>query len=153
MFKAIRYTLATICLTASVGCLALWWPSFSYRHMAYFPSPQTSRVVYLETFRGSLVASYGVKGRVKKSASPPPTWQISSEAIPEDFAFIDCRRPPVANFGRTFPRGLYFPLWYAAMFWAIAAVAALRLHRQFSIRSSMIVTAIVAVMIGVVVIM
>ena len=51
------------------------------------------------------------------------------------------------SFGRT-RTGVHFPVWYPALIFAIAGVAALRFRRQFSIRSALIATTVVAALIG-----
>ena len=61
----------------------------------------------------------------------------------------------VANFSQ--PCGgrywCYFPLWYPAIIFALAGVAVLRLSRQFSIRSALITTTVLATLIGMTVIL
>ncbi|MBA4106139.1 MAG: hypothetical protein C0485_10295 [Pirellula sp.] len=43
---------------------------------------------------------------------------------------------------------LLFPLWYPALIFALAGVAALRFRRQFSIRSALLALSIVAALLG-----
>ena len=45
----------------------------------------------------------------------------------------------------------YFPHWYPALVFALAGIVALRFRRQFSIRSALVGTAVVAALIGTVV--
>jgi hypothetical protein len=42
----------------------------------------------------------------------------------------------------------YFPLWYPALIFALAGVAALRFRHQFSIRSALITVSVVAALLG-----
>jgi hypothetical protein len=44
--------------------------------------------------------------------------------------------------------GYYFPLWYPALIFALAGVAALRFRRQFSIRSALVCLTVVAALLG-----
>jgi len=46
-------------------------------------------------------------------------------------------------------RYIYFPLWYPALIFALAGVAALRLGRRFTIRSAIIATTVVASLLGI----
>ena len=43
---------------------------------------------------------------------------------------------------------IYFPLWYPALIFALAGVAALWLGRRFTIRSAIIATTVLAVLLG-----
>jgi hypothetical protein len=56
----------------------------------------------------------------------------------------------VRSFGLTRGR-TWFPLWYPALVFAIAGVAALRVRRQFSIRSALIAVSVVAALLGMIV--
>ena len=47
----------------------------------------------------------------------------------------------------------YFPLWYAALLFALAGVAVLRFRRQFSICSALITPTVVAALIAMAVIL
>ena len=48
-------------------------------------------------------------------------------------------------------RSLYFPLWYPALIFALAGVAALKLGRRFTLRLAIIATTVVAGLLGVIV--
>jgi hypothetical protein len=83
---------------------------------------------------------------------PDQTWRphlaeslSNSRAIFDPYEFGDSR------FGRTY-RGCFFPIWYAALAFALAGVGILRIGR-FTIRSVLIVTMIVAALLGMVVIL
>ena len=43
---------------------------------------------------------------------------------------------------------VFFPLWYPALTFALAGVAALRLGRRFTLRSAIIATTVVAAILG-----
>ena len=155
MLTYLRNALATFCFAASVGCLLLWWPSFTSRTTGYFPYPSLPlRVVGFETFRGSLVI-------VSQEFTPnpngkfPPYASLSAQALPVDFAAIDCRTKPVGRFGRVNATGIgiYIPLWYAGLLFALAGVGVLRFRRQFSIRSALVVVSVVAALLGMAVVL
>jgi hypothetical protein len=46
---------------------------------------------------------------------------------------------------------VHFPLWYPALIFALAGVAAMRLGRRFTLRSAIIATTVVAGLLGMVV--
>jgi hypothetical protein len=48
---------------------------------------------------------------------------------------------------------VYFPLWYPALIFALAGVAALRVSRQFSIRTVLVAMTVAAALIGIAVIL
>ena len=48
----------------------------------------------------------------------------------------------------TAARSVYFPLWYPALIFALAGGAALRFGRRFTLRSAIIVTTVVAGLLG-----
>ena len=147
MAKIIRYALATIFFTASVACLVLWWRGYTIRAMTFGPSPRRPHAFYLETFRGSIVSAY-LSPVISANAPAMQAWGYSAEPIPSDFEFIDARRTPVANFGRTTTGGYYFPLWYAALIFALAGVAAIRVSRQFTLQSALVGMTVVAALMG-----
>ncbi|MBA4107739.1 MAG: hypothetical protein C0485_18555 [Pirellula sp.] len=47
--------------------------------------------------------------------------------------------------------GIYFPLWYPALVFALAGVGVLSFRRRFSIRSALICLTVVAALLGIVV--
>jgi hypothetical protein len=55
-------------------------------------------------------------------------------------------------FGRL-PFGIYFPLWYPSLIFALAGVASLRLGRRFTLRSAIIAMTVVAGLLGIAVIL
>ena len=139
MLKAIRYTLAAICLAASMGCLALWWRSMSNRD--FFTGPSLAgRVQCLQFSNGRVIYrppdKYVRPGKVWRSnpISDTSGWdQYGSE-----------------SFGRRQDH-LYFPLWFPALVFALAAVAAMRVGRQFTLRSALVGMSVVAALLGMVV--
>jgi hypothetical protein len=53
------------------------------------------------------------------------------------------------SFGRH-ANSIHFAMWYPALVFALAAVAALRFRRQFSIRSALVAVTVVAALLGLV---
>jgi hypothetical protein len=144
MPKFIRYALAATCLAASVGCLALWWGSASRRpikdHVTLYVA---FRTVYFDAYDG-IVSVYAAMPR-------PERWEFYSyeHDTPSQGHFAG----EVKRHGlfRTEITAVYFPLWYPALVFALAGVAALRFRRQFSIRSALITVSVVAALLGMVV--
>jgi hypothetical protein len=102
MANFIRYALATFCLAASVGCLALW----------------LSNDTYLET-----VVGFG-------------SAKIIVHIFDDRFCVI------------ALVRTKWFALWYPALIFALAGVAAVRLDRRFTLRSALIATTVLAALLG-----
>jgi hypothetical protein len=137
----LRYALATVCFTASVGCLALW--PISHWKVFYLYVRQPSVANSLETESGYLFACrFKVKNaqwRVNLQTKPPPSpesRQLISDLISEEGHF--------ASIGI----GVMFPLWYFALIFALAGVAALRLGRRFTLRSAIIGMTVAAGLLG-----
>ena len=151
MLTYLRYALATFCFAASVGCLGLWWPSFTSRTTGYFPYPSLPlRAIGFETFRGSLVI---ISGRLTpdRDGKIPQYASLITESLPVDVDAIDSRLKPVRRFGRVNTSGIYIPLWYASLIFALAGIVSLRLGRRFTLRSAIIATTVVAALLGMVV--
>ena len=140
MLTYLRYTLAAVCFAASVGCLPLWWRSFTIHEQIFCQRPASSEVIYVSAFRGA-----GYLG-VANAPKVPITWQHVPIVI------ADMNIPAEARFGPPqfgwMGKGYYFPLWYAALIFALAGVGVLRFRRQFSIRSALIATTAIAALIG-----
>jgi hypothetical protein len=150
MTKFIRYSLAAVCFAASVGCLALWIWSYFISELFYPVELQGNQLhrLYAETSEGTLFVGQSPKWRITPPGMP---WQYyplkrSPEGGIDLRHFIEDR----GRFGRV-GTIRYFPLWYPALIFALAGVAALRFRRQFSIRSALIAVTIVAALLGMVV--
>jgi hypothetical protein len=76
-------------------------------------------------------------------------WQAVSNRISDIAPFTAIIRQQ-GRFGTMGP-SVYFPLWYPALIFALAGVAALRFRRQFTIRSALIAVTVVAALLGMVV--
>ena len=146
MAKYIRYALATICFAASVGCLALWWRSYelSDRFGVTLPGIQT-REFAAWTYDGDVIL--GSQEVLSPFLPVGPRWTrpmfpgFVSTMFDEDMA-------RQGQFGSISSLGPYFPLWYPALIFALAGVAALRFRRQFSIRSALIAVSVVVALLG-----
>jgi hypothetical protein len=150
MAKVIRYALAAICLAASVGCLTLWWRSEYRENHCFSMRCRTfpARRLWCETNSGlAFVTAYSDKG----GQSFGSTWRYTpfDRTIPSQ---KEVRKLTQASGYFGIVRNLYyFPLWYSALLFALAAVAAIRVGRRFTLRSTIVATTIVAALLGMVV--
>jgi hypothetical protein len=147
MAKFIRYALASVCFTASVACLALWWRSMKVSDRYVGPD-------YFSSTGHLSIQSYGGRVIVYDSTGPRPypRWH----RLPQTDEMLKSHSNYLAKrgqFGLYGPSGIHFPLWYPALIFVIAGVAALRFRRQFSIRSALIAVSVVALLLGMVVIL
>jgi hypothetical protein len=145
MAKFIRYTLATICFAASVGCLALWWRSIYYWDTYEWLAQPPNCGQILQTIDGMAVVEFN--HMYKYGPDDSRTFFHSSYRANGQLSDGFEKR------GKFYARGMraHFPLWYPALIFALAGVAALRFRRQFSIRSALIAVSVVAALLGMVV--
>ena len=142
MLTFLRFALATICFAASVGCLALWWRSEIKRDLLIVPSWNQTTVLFLKSRLGT-----GSIGAVRlQSRAASLEWKYSAGTIE------DTDRQYRGMRFLAYRSGVSFPLWYPALIFALAGVASLRLGR-FTIRSAIIATSVVAVLLGMAVIL
>ena len=73
-------------------------------------------------------------------------WRFIVHKIPTELWFAD-EIEKQGRFGH-FLDILYFPLWYPALIFTLAGVAALRLGRRFTLRSAIVATSILAGLLG-----
>jgi hypothetical protein len=152
MAKFIRYTLATVFFAAGVGCLALWWRSMKYYESLTGPAYVIPRkVLYVECCKGNAAVTL---------IGDPPKWLRDRGWNRESWRTGETYESPSANsirlswipFGAEMGKPIGpFPLWYPALVFALAGVAALRFRRQFSIRSALVAVSVVAALLGMVV--
>ena len=136
MLTYLRYALATFCFAASVGCLALWGTIKDGCHYSV-----VADVLTLTIDRKTVDI-----GLLENPAAAH--WSFSDwEPVPGAVHEIEGHIALHGAFGR-FRHSIYFPLWYPALIFALAGVAALRFRRQFSIRSALIAVSIVAALLG-----
>jgi hypothetical protein len=144
MLTYLRYALSTFCFAASVGCLALWWRSMTFLDRVVGPA-YPSYGLQAESFHGTAAATWiaddagqlAVKGWVRLPPVAGQPW-LTLLAI-EDRGFFGVNREWQTAF---------FPLWYPALIFALAGVAALRLGRRFTLRSAIIAMTVVAGLLG-----
>ena len=149
MARSLRYALATFCFAASVGCLALWWRSMSTWDLLIAPTALTQgRHATAVLSQGRVDVSVQSKEMTAKHGLTRPGWRHEQTA---DVEFIQDFNEPRSYAGSFGKRGasFYFPLWYPALIFALAGVAALRLGRRLTLRSALIATTVVAGLLGI----
>ncbi len=149
MLTYLRYALATFCFAASVGCLALW--GWSAKH-----NDVIQRAFYNSRFGSLTLQAYQGIGFISFSSSGgggPSRLSMTFDSLERlDYRYtgvfvgLDRRVKLFSTFHAT-DRGIHCPLWYSALIFAIAGVAALRLGR-FTLRSAIIATTVVAGLLG-----
>ncbi len=149
MLTYLRYALATFSFAASVGCLALWW-----RNAALFDLVHAATV-----YAGSMTLNAEVVDGIVIASSVPrrPTddgWFVDSFRLGEA-GRSNLQQNVVGQQGQfgSHANGVYFPLWYPALIFALAGIASLRLGRRFTLRSALIFTAVAAGLLGMAVIL
>ena len=139
MLTYLRCALVTFCFAASVGCLALWWTGLKSQ-MGYYA---TTWNVVIDVNRGFVWWDM---------RSSPPTTETSWAFIP---TMSEPSISPPANGESLFGHdgyGYHLPLWYASLIFALAGVGILR-AASFTIRSALIATTIVSLLLGMIAIL
>ena len=141
--SSIRYALAALYFTASVGCLALWGLIAARPNSAHFAIfvlyPLTIEVQFCDG-----EAKIALLRRFRRT--------VSGLVRTFSTGVLDGVYP--TQFGRTIKyqtngfRSVFFPLRFPALMFALAGIGVLRFRRQFSIRSTLIATTVVAVLIA-----
>ena len=149
MLTVIRYTAAALCLAASVGCLLLWWRSFTYYDQVTLGIPFQVERAYVTTFYGSCDVT--VEGGDFHFAGRQRRWQFSTTHKDRMGRLSDIDMVNRGGFGRGHAC-FYFPLWYPALIFALASVGILRVNR-FTIRSALVGMTIVAALLGMIVVL
>ena len=156
MLKLLRYTLAAIFLVASVGCLALWWRSMTRTDTLCGPNyVSPHQVVFIETQDGRAIVSMAETSQEAINAGLATYWQHRSStpaASNSIHGFMErSNKLESLFFLSAIPEIFYFPLWYPALVFALAGVAALMIGRRFTVRTALIATTVVAALLGMVV--
>jgi len=144
MLPYLRYMLAAVCFAACVVCLALWWRSNLHYRALQLPTLVAGIEVRGNTLEGmlNLFARQDDSVRTWKYTSAPVSQQAAAAlAEPLEGRVFGLRQVGTTYWG-------FFPLWYPALIFALAGVGALRLRRQFSIRSALICLTVVAALLG-----
>ena len=144
MARFIRYALATVCFAASVGCLALWCDTIVDERRMSVGYVSTSLNLRAEAADGS--------GSIQRSRKHFGTsvlgeWRFASSEFRGRATQLSWTSGRLSAFGLT-RTGIFFPLWYPTLIFALAGVGALRLGRRFTLRSTLIATAVVAALLG-----
>ncbi|MBL9161436.1 MAG: hypothetical protein JNL18_01710 [Planctomycetaceae bacterium] len=142
MLISLRYALAPFCFAASVGCLALWGRSMSNRD--FLTGPELGgRIHCLDCVNGRVIYR-----PPDKYSQPRKMWRSNpvSDTSGRDQYGSELFGPTHEEFG------VYCPLWYPALIFALAGVGILRVGR-FTIRSALIAMTIVAALLGMVVVL
>lgn len=141
----LRYTLAAFLFAASVGCLVLWsWTSANSSNVFAV----RCYAVNTESISGVTLLGYSSE---MPTNNPRPSFALTNVVIQgEPLRYFRELRKRQGQFGGT-PGRVYFPLWYPALVFALAAVGVIRFRRQFRIRSALIGLSVVAALLGMVV--
>jgi hypothetical protein len=148
MAKFIRYALATVCIAASVGCLGLWWDTVA--NELHWNAMYVSPSFHLQLRAADGTGNVELRRRILPGANLLGEWHVQNSAFRGRVNQLPWTGGQQSSFGRT-RTGVYFPLWYLALIFALAGVAALRFRRQFTIRSALIAVSVVAALLGMVV--
>ena len=144
MIRIIRYSLASFFVTASVGCLALWWRSYRASDFVAIPLLASStRSCGVNTYLGRFAIF------TCRLTATPSNADIYYADVPRTDARAKVQQTTIRpqRFGRM-DGGFYFPIWYAALIFALAGIATLRLGRRFTLRSAIIATTVMAGLLG-----
>ena len=140
MLTYLRYALATFCFAASVGCLALWiWSISQHNRILGASWYSDGRTIHASVNCGDTVVSLAPRNPLPFHSR----LQFRSATL-RDLGHVESRP---GHFGMR-RSGVYFPLWYPALIFALAGVAAQRLGRRFTLRSAIIATTVVAGLLG-----
>ena len=134
MLIYLRYALATVCFAASVGCCIMLLLSWSGLASIDIPISK-GRTIEVKLWLGEF------RMRIDQPRSSRLSAQPVAERVSDGGRFVLTRR------------GVYFPLWYPALIFALAGVGVLRFRRQFSIRSALICVSVVAALLGMAVVL
>jgi hypothetical protein len=150
MAKFIRYALATVFFAASVGCLGLWGIGES-RNTLYEVLPLSNEKLTFEVSSGMAFVGR-VPMSTRRSGAQLYFFNVGDEARVEKLGFPYDESQKMGIFGVISPF-CYFPLWYPTLIFGLAGVGVLRFSRQFSIRSALVATTVIAALIGMAVIL
>ena len=144
MVRFIRYALATFCFAASVGCLGLWWRSITTYDSVAGPILSGDKAFLLVSHGGSAWLSI-----LYPASHETVAWEHITFELPKPGeAYYVETKGGFQLFSSDKMSAVYFPLWYPALIFALAGIAALRLGRRFTLRSAIIATTVVASLLG-----
>jgi hypothetical protein len=108
----------------------------------------SSKLLQVYAYCGRCNIRFGEFGPIK--------WKYKSEEFSSKFASLNSSPPHFAasvSYQPRTTRQVLFPIWYASLVLALASVGVLRFRRQFSIRSALVATTVVAALVGLAVIL
>lgn len=151
MLAYLRYALAIACFAACLGCL--WWRHASVAGKDYSPGPIQIGGYWFEgeSGRGTLmITAKPVTAVIRVVFTEPliPTEKLLMATKWWRLAAFDQAISRSGQFGVQ-PRAVHFPLWYPALIFALAGIAALRLGRRFTLRAAIIATTVVAILLAI----
>jgi hypothetical protein len=143
MLTYLRYSLATFCFAASVGCFASW--AYMASRDRQFVNVTVIGPGWLLDFQAQGGTLHIARHRVRSSSDYAVHFASTDLHEPSSENDSGPRRP----FG-LYEREVYFPIWYPAIMFAFAGIGVLCFRRQFSIRSVLVTVSIVAALLGMV---
>ena len=155
--KYLRYSLATFCFAASVGCLLLWCWTLHYSadciglgYIWKVSAPYQNISVSVEAMQGD------ARLDIIKDAFMQTGWQAygreyTSRHVEDSDYLSQGRRFWVHRVDWRARCGA--PLWFISSAFLAVSIAALRFDSRFSLRSALIAITVVTVLLGIVVAM
>jgi hypothetical protein len=147
MATFIRYALATVCIATSVGCWALWWrTAFCGDFIAISDKRTPFGILEIELHSGEGFVTFRQDNRIRPATG---MWANSRELIRDEIREYQLSKSR-GEASRWYSDKTHFPLWYAGLLFALAAVAAMSIGR-FTLRSVLICMTVVAALLGILV--
>ncbi|WP_428306205.1 hypothetical protein [Lacipirellula sp.] len=140
----LRYAIALVCYATSAGCLVLWGRSYWYFE-TWSRLSSTGVLLRMEDCIGfGRISLYDLPGF-------DPGWGYHSSAAFDSSAYFNIDTEGAFGLHQIPAAEMHFPLWYPALVFALAAVAAIRFGKRFTLRSAIAATTVVAGLLGIVV--
>jgi hypothetical protein len=147
-FRKLRIAWSLVWGLAAVLSLVLWVRSFWEVDMVCFPSP-THRMIILESNFGTLGASYQALITLGDADIPSTYWRRTTFHAAPDNRASGGLFAANSNYGSIYVR---FPHWLAGFFSAtLAAAPWIRWSNRFSLRTLLVATTVVVVVLGLIV--
>jgi hypothetical protein len=153
-YRKLRIAWSVVCGVAAVLLIVLWIRSYS--HSDLLRKASTSEGALLNSWKGRLTF-WSWKNDTSSWLNP----QVRPEPVAENLDNLIRSGAPIAGFwrflgfGRVYPLGstiVFAPYWFPVLFLAaIASVVWYPWQRRFSLRTLLIATTLVAVMLGLIV--
>lgn len=141
MTKYIRYGLTTFSFAANVGCLALWGWTLKNENKVFALRCYS---IHAESING--VTLMGIATEMPTN-NPRARFDCKvTEIWGKPLRYFDVLLRRQGRFGMT-PATINFALWYPALILALAGVASLRIGRRFTLRFSLVATAVIAALV------